>query len=606
MSFEHIDKNDLNVYSVKEIVTTFTTIDTKISSLHECSIEDFLNLHSHFKNYYKQSKVISDNATSIFDIIAGKDNSNSFNDLNSIHSKLIIHLENSVKQLNNSINTLEKIITNLELMILPLKNFKQNLMTLKYLGTSMKINNPYSDDEEGSAKYENDRKNLEDLIANISLIYPVIDENLRKLKGTVNTSLFKLQKIKDRNIINIESILNQIHSSIHLISEKYEESVIQIPKLTQNTGNCSESIGKIITNLQFQDIIRQKMENIQKTHKNLICDLTAISEPAEGQLELNLQDEYLIKIRDITGLQAAILIQTNNEYQNAIEIITKKFIEIGEDISDISDVCFQFSGLTHNSGDSYLNEIENKLSSAVGLIQNCVNANQEFSFEVDVIHVDIERMAVGFESISKIEDKLNLLHDTFSKYPQKNHLLGINQLMEILSNDLKVIKGNVQQLFDQTLALSLGLLETDVQEKGRNINENNKAFSENIHSVLAILKENNNKVCSLLNQNKEISESILEEIRTSVLEVMYYDFFEKVIEEIIIELNSIYYKLKTGKDLKHDKTENLKELEKLYTMQSERTIHKHFAEIEDDNVDIFKEVEKIDLKTDEDDSLELF
>ena len=599
----HISKN-LNFSSVQEIIALFTNIDKKISSLHECSSEDFLKLNAHFKNFFKQSKSISGNATTIFDIIAGKDNQSSFQDLNSFHNKLISHLNSSVGKVNQSISTLEKIFMNLELMYLPLKNFKQNLMTLKYLGTSLKINGASVNDETKAEVFETNRKKLEELIIAITSVYPVIDDNLKKLNETVKYSLFKLQKIKDRNTLNIENILNQVHSSIHLSSEKHESTVEQMPRLTVKTTNCSDSIGKIIENLQFQDIIRQKMEHIQKMQKNLVGELETININDKDNTD-TIQDEYLIKIRDISGLQAAILLHTNNEYQKAIEIITRKFIEIGEDVSDISEICQQFSGLTHNPGETFFNEIENKLVHALSLVRNYDKANEEFAFEVDTIHIEIEKMSSNFDHVIKIESKLNQLAVSFADYVENDQLSGVRQLISILVSDLQVIKENVKQLFDQTLSLSISLISGESSEVNNN-GQQTLTISEDIHAIIGLLENNNANVNKLLNENKEISEQILSEIRNAIKEVKYYDYFEKVIEEIIIELNSIYYKLKTGEEFNYNKADSLKDIEKLYTTHSERAIHHHMVSRDEENMDIFKEVEKIDTNTSEDDSLELF
>lgn len=599
------DNTNLNTYSVNEIISVFSKIDLKIASLHTCSSEDFLSLHANFKNYYKQSKNISENAAQIFEIIAGDKNNTYFNELNSFHKKLNVHLDHSVKQINNSINTLEIILTNLEFMFIPFKNFKQNLMTLKYLGTSYKINleNLISTDE---TELEINRLNLEELILNVTSAYPLIDDNLRQLKGNVKYSLYKLQKIKERNILNIETILNQIHSSINLLSNKNEESFALIPKLTQKTDNCSCSIGKIIESLQFQDIIRQKMEHIQQTQKNIVGELSELIATHKSEIALAEKKEYLIKIRDIAGLQAAILIHTNNEYQSAIEVITKKFIEIGQDVADISEICIKFSGLTQHSGETYLNEIENKLTNAISHITNCIKANVDFSFEVDTIHIDIERIAANFENILNIESKLIELSAKFSNETGKNELIGVKQLVTTLVNDLDLIKKNVQQLFDQTLSLSLGLISINEDSSPANFNQNSEIISGNIVSILDILRDNNQKVFSHIENNTEISEKILVDIDDSVHKVKYYDFFEKIIEEIIIELNSIYYKLKTHEEKDHDKENNLKDIEQLYTMQSERVIHNHMSEITDDSADIFKEVDKIHVENNEENSLELF
>jgi len=238
-------------------------------------------------------------------------------------------------------------------------------------------------------------------------------------------------------------------------------------------------------------------------------------------------------------------------------------------------------------------------------VRNYDKANEEFAFEVDTIHIEIEKMSSNFDHVIKIESKLNQLAVSFADYVENDQLSGVRQLISILVSDLQVIKENVKQLFDQTLSLSISLISGESSEVNNN-GQQTLTISEDIHAIIGLLENNNANVNKLLNENKEISEQILSEIRNAIKEVKYYDYFEKVIEEIIIELNSIYYKLKTGEEFNYNKADSLKDIEKLYTTHSERAIHHHMVSRDEENMDIFKEVEKIDTNTSEDDSLELF
>ncbi|MCK4992129.1 MAG: hypothetical protein KAS29_16645, partial [Bacteroidales bacterium] len=108
---------------------------------------------------------------------------------------------------------------------------------------------------------------------------------------------------------------------------------------------------------------------------------------------------------------------------------------------------------------------------------------------------------------------------------------------------------------------------------------------------------------ALLAQNKQLSEEILSEIKGTIQNVDYYDFFEKVIEEIIVKLNTINLQLKPGgKSSSGDKKVDLEELKQLYTMRSERLIHQQVESTSGltDDLDLFE------TDQEEEDSVELF
>ncbi|MBO4772963.1 MAG: hypothetical protein J5595_10540, partial [Bacteroidales bacterium] len=109
--------------------------------------------------------------------------------------------------------------------------------------------------------------------------------------------------------------------------------------------------------------------------------------------------------------------------------------------------------------------------------------------------------------------------------------------------------------------------------------------------------DHNQKIEQILTNNSKLSLNLSSEIKSSVEQVKYYDFFEKIMLEIVTELNNIYSKLdnNTINVLRNNKTENLKSLEERYTMESERIIHQQAigedVELEDDNSDDENDVE---------------
>ena len=63
------------------------------------------------------------------------------------------------------------------------------------------------------------------------------------------------------------------------------------------------------------------MEHIQETHSDLLDELMEFKDAENNEVNVHNQAKCFIRVRDIAGLQAAQLIQSNKEYQNAIEII---------------------------------------------------------------------------------------------------------------------------------------------------------------------------------------------------------------------------------------------------------------------------------------------
>jgi hypothetical protein len=117
------------------------------------------------------------------------------------------------------------------------------------------------------------------------------------------------------------------------------------------------------------------------------------------------------------------------------------------------------------------------------------------------------------------------------------------------------------------------------------------------------LNETNDSIYRIIGENQMLSKKISSDIKTSIEQIKYYDFFDKVIEEIISKLNEIYLTLQNSNAGGDDKKMNhLDYLKSNYTMESEHIIHDSLTK--DSELDIFS----LDSTStdEEDDNLELF
>ncbi len=593
----------LNAYSVKEIVAIFSEIDEKITQLSDCSSGDFMNFNAHLKHFYKLSAIISENASSIFETISGTDNRNFFNELQNFQDRLKDNVVTFERQINHSIKTLEKILINMNMMFVPLNNFNQNLMTLKFLFTNLKFNISYIDNQ--TSTYINSQtKHIDELIRNIKSNYPVVNESLHELKEAIKDTLLKLKEIKERNAMNAQMVLDHIKLSISFLVEINNEAALQLPKLKEKTEHLINSIDKIITNIQFQDIIRQKMEHIQDAHKEIIKELDLLDRSAESEgVILTKQAKCFLQIRDIAALQVAQLIFTNKEYQNAIGIITRKFFEIGDDMNTISTMSQEFSGHSYKTEETHFKEVEEKLKNIIRIIEQFAEVNYEYIYEIDSIHIAIEKMSVNFNNIFDLENKLSDLASTTIEITADNNVKAnelevVSKQIRTLFSDAYVITNNLKNLYEQTINLSIGLLseishrsaETAPEAIDKNLDE----LVNNIRLLLTSIMDKNYKIRNLLSENNKLANMISSDIRNSFDEVKYYDFFERVIEDIILKLNSIHIRLQAGKAIDSDfnRIENLRSVEKNYTVESEHIVLDNIVNQRDSYLQATKNAER--------------
>lgn len=594
----------LSESSIKEIIILLSDIDVKITALNESSAKDFLTLNSNLKENFKLAKDISSNAKELFEILSGKDRNYLLNKLDTFNTGLKFQIEGFSDCVVKGSKVVETIQGLFDSMFIPIKNFNQNLMTINFLLANLKLNVTYLKQEQSIFEKSDMLMNK---IKEVKESYDIFNSKVNKLKILSDSIKSYFVQLKNKQTLTLETILEQVQTSVTVLSARYQEASVQMPQLTQKTEHYFENVSKIITNLQFHDIIRQKMEHVQNTHKEIINELNNF-DFEDNKATLTDDTSKFLQIRDIAGIQVAQLIHTNQEYQTAIEKITKDFLEIGDDMKAISEMCNNFSGYSPMlMGSRDFKSIESNLETSIDLIKKfgsdgelfiskvtlIVNAVSELKNEIAGIDKEFEFIKTG------LTDIFHILKPKEQKLPAIYRLgKQLSDISKSIKNELNTVSSQFKDAENETVILET-LLEDNFETK---FNINLDKFSESIYSVVKILNMDNAKVEEILKQNGEFGGRLSMDIKASIEEVKYYDFFEQIIEEIIGELTNIYIALKSDltvdiKDISYD----LESLKERYTMESQRSIHEKVLG------DLAGEENKeTDIEEDDDDDIEFF
>ncbi|MBN1990797.1 MAG: hypothetical protein JW783_15445 [Bacteroidales bacterium] len=591
-------------FSVKEISSLFRRIDEQIIELHKCSSDDFLGLNGDFKSCYRKAKTISDNAKEIFETLTETEHSKLLSELKNLYKDIKSTRNQFAQSIGRCSDNLKGMVGLFDQLFIPVKNLNQDLMTLKFLLANIKVSG--SDPSRQVTEEYNAALNLLNGVINTLKISSYqAENNIATLSKGVKEAYDSLSSLQSRNLGEIDTILDQIHYGIILFAEKHEEAIMLIPELTAKTESSSANIAEIITNLQYQDIIRQKMEHIQATHRRIIEGLEAFdagNDKSEDVAKLYSQ------IREIAGLQAAQLVFANKEYQSAIEIITQRFQAIGNDMVSISDMCNRISASQENTDELHLVNILTNLENAASVLSSFVGKIQDFSYSVTVI----ERNNVSacdeiFRFNKNIEDLLSHFQPTSVHFTQLISMsldkeMAQQQTHSIL-NGIKKNHAVITSVYNSICDAANSLCSND--EHFRKANGPQSYFTqvvESTNSIMVVLKSKNDRIKFTLSQTLELGQSVAHEVSSAIGKIKYYDFFEKVIVEIIGELNKVYNQLQgTGGDQKS--AEELDSIKRLYTMASEHEIHQKVID-SDGDVDLFDDNSSSSKK--QQDDIELF
>ncbi|MFW5792712.1 MAG: hypothetical protein ACOCWC_00410 [Bacteroidota bacterium] len=574
-------KNKSNKSSLSEVLNIFSHIDLKIMELHKYSSKDFLSLNNALKDNYKKAKFITAKTTETFEKLGQKGNLNTLQEVKQDFAGLKKQISRIEQKIDKSLVCVENIQTYINTMPVPINSFIQNICVLKLLFSNLKLSSTFSSFPVTQFTKEDNNIIEKELTAIKEKNQPIL-KKITGLQSEIKSLYEKLNEVKKQELGHLNKIIEKAQRDLNLIERHNKNALKHREALDIMSKQCSKNVESIITNLQYHDIIRQKMEHIQQTHLLVTNELNEIDKTNEEKEDAAKLFSCIVQIPQISEIQTAQLLHANKEFQQAIDQITKKMNEIGQNMSqtartynslaifnyqgeeiNLEKTDFTFNSILVKCKDS-LTEFENIVKNSSKLSKSIVSLRKEFQ-EIDMMDNSIEQMVV-----KKFGSGVLL------KNPNKEVSNQAEQILKIYA-DNHYIKINMKRLFIDAIEQinKSAKINTSLKSKKHGVS--------NLEKIAMLAKEKIIKIKEsfiYLNENKEqiqlYSEDIILQNKNAVKESQYYAYFEKTIDNIINDFNNISEIVKKNnladiESLNND--ESFKQIEDYYTMKSERIIH---------------------------------
>ena len=595
----NILNNFLNNFPRNEIINKLSDIDTKISSLHTISSKDFLYFNKLLKQYYKNIKEISD-ANSVISVFINNDLpviKSDINDKNAMQVKLISETDSNI---NNVIDLLTQIYSSIDLLVVPFNNFKQNLITLKYILANLKLHLNYV---ELSNKNEL-QKSVESIESSIEKIYNQIE----KIDTNTESVSKQITYLKNNTCLieNLSSskLNNEIRKAINIFKKISSDSYLPesfVSDLNSRTQKCFAYMGEVITNIQYHDIIRQKMEHIQTSQNKLINEIKSINKSEQNTDD---QLQLIVKIPEITDIQVAQLLYTNKDYQTSIEKITNQLIEVGNEMKALHSIYSSIHENAYKFDSNTINQIVAAQGVFSGYFEKLTENRKKATVKISQLKSDYNNLKNEYNTIFLNEKALRKEVHNFESLMRangKNFGKELTRRIKDLFSDLQVNSNSLKTHLN-SITQNIKFLT--------NIFDTFKPRSENYYIDKKSIDNLSDKTGQIKQKTKEyalLSTKISDEITLSLKKIEYYTYFKITVEEIVSLLNEIN-KIVNYDSLKSNLGDNkkyLKEIEKLYTMKSERDIHAKLRDTGKSVDELLNESDSIPYNIDDND-IELF
>ena len=590
------DEGSASVCTVPEIVELFENVDLKIQALHQCSAEDFLGLNAKFKGFYKESKNVSKDASALLELFSRTKNDQLKNDLELCRTELEQSLVALKGQQSETLRIVRKLNDALEEYLFPLRHINNefSILNMELIAVDAVYRSVSKENAAYSLRFNALIREWENFVIEIVETKKLSQVFLQELSYSLN----HIELIGGRGIRSLVSLLDFVEQGKHLFEVKQRESDENLPELRAKSDTCAKSIADVITSLQYQDIIRQKMEHIQQAHIKLLENLRQTDVLATEDAWTSV----LVQVRDISALQAAQLLATNKEYQAAIEAIAFHFRSIAKEMSAVASICRNTMSEDEHIRRTAISDLADRFKRTDSLLARVLDVFPECTREVlfirdgaNTLQKRIDEHLQTFTTLSRRVDELLEPFRDVKEAHFEHYLSQINEMLDTMHHNMETVRVHNQVIVNAVEGLGLyaqKLGESDLLWNYVQVNVRRAhALSEHL---LSTEKESN----SLLLNIEKTSRSICEETQSALAAVRYYDFFENVIAEIVKGLSSMSSRICANVDLSVHS--DMTEVRDLYTMESERKVHDQFT----GNTSAASEEEQ--AVAEDDDDLELF
>ena len=450
--------------------------------------------------------------------------------------------------------------------LLYLNNLRQNISTLKLIITNIQLEPQF--------------RNLYNELINVTIQLHECSKNLtEELLNTqkrIELCTDILLDVRDHQLATVIQGSKRILESLVNLREKKHQCSEYKKILKELIARKSSSSAEIITNLQFQDIVRQKIEHVHAAQMKLLEKLQDFSFEKKADLSDPNRNmaKIIIQIRNIGSLQAAQLVHANNEYQKSVEVIITKFGELDTILTEAIKFLSLLSPKNHMQDGNSISEIKKLYS--------------YFELEFDTFFKQKNQLEHTCGDIFRKEEQLSdskehimcSLEESGEMLRKLDSIIRNQERKATVPNPLTQITGSFKEIRHNSIELS------NILEKNRNgmTNELKPKFLQlfaiikNIHEKIRILS---NDLQSSLPQSVRLSdseqlhnaESELADKKFDLRTIRYYTIFDKEIEIIISNINDLISSIDFAALEKKLDAKSLQEIEKLYTMKSERVIH---------------------------------
>ncbi len=550
-----------------------TDVAGKLGSLTFSTEQEFLDIGEKLQDFYRRSQDLSEMSSSVVDLMTGDEISSSTQGLADILEELQHHLGTSDEHFSKISKILSQYMNTLRKANSHLDEFKMLVLNLSMLGFFTRVENAHVfTTTTGFASLTDDVKKLSERInEKSSCIREESQELLELVQKAASEVAVSEKSQRDQARLMLENTI----SNHRMLEQKNNSATVSARLIADRFQGITESIGDIVSSLQFHDITRQQIEHVKEILDNLNATICEEKYPLAEQASI---------MSDVCSLQMAQLSQSQDEFRAAVTKITDHLMTLTQGVKEILGETQKVAWASDFEGIGFMEEIDSGITTVI----TCLDENSkeqirladimsqvsEMVSEMSLFIQEIEYMGQNLQLIA-LNARIKAAHMGHEGAALDTISGGIYDLSKNSRTDTKTLADMLSEIAD----IAKGF-DADLAEMQRSQKEQVQAMVENLQGIIASLHQVNERVLSITTDMNAQGELLIRDIQASAREITVREKVEHILretqdqmEEMISEGSCLIPENHTG-----EAQTFLDDFDQLYTMQSEREVHMRHRE----------------------------
>lgn len=574
--------------------------------LHELSAStegEFIRLGEKLQEFYFRTKGLSELSSQVATCLSGEALKQNMEGLQSVFTQVQEQDDLSGK----GVTVLSSLLVRFEAIGAQLGRFDQTIRNLHVLCNFIKIESARlgSRDTGFTALGEEVRK----LAGNITEKSAELMNHSKNLAELIRQGLQRMTDFEKKQQGHSRLILDQAVQNLSAMTQRHQSSSETLGEIATRWKRISQSIGEVVASMQFHDITRQRLEHVRDALGDVAEKLSAA---ASAKDDANFSKPWRLFGKSIgngsqahAGLGDAIvpcqvqsvqLKDADADMLSAVNRIIDNLKRIGAEITVMAGEMKTLAGAGSQKEESFLSDLEKKLSSLADAIASYGEINREWSAAMEMITASARDMTVFIREIDKIGIQMRLVALNASIHAahlgQEGAALGIlaesiSRLSSETSMKIDEISGSLRAVMTEAGAFDMHRTaqpDTVTQagfthQAGPSGQIQQIGMSARIEGMIAPLQQMDRNVCDLLTRIDHDADALTRDIETTTLGITVHENISAEIRKVISELESMVEKMRSLCPLPaggHERKE-MAEMTDRYTMEREREIHQAIA-----------------------------